>query len=1041
MSIFLTHVAISDFRTFGDFRLDMPAAPGLVLVTGTNGLGKSNFFDALEWGLTGAVERFRPHLKRGRRTLDEADYLTRRGANLNTHRVELTFSEGETIERGPGVTTPTSDIVRALAQPKHSGIKDLGTYLALTHFLGQAAQQRFTNRRPQDQWEVIKGPSGLERLERIRAGLRGRPVVAAFTRRLDAQRSAVTDLENRIADWNALTDRVSRLRQATNATGVLDERELAASTTELEAEFTERFGRSRYEVVGETTSLRLAALQDGVAKQMATTKARLAFLQTLDDLPAQLTQARHRASFDAMATLRMLSASGKAQAAVEAARLAHEKAIGSERDQAAAIASMDGAIALKEGTRTDLIRQAAVAELIKEAEAETDSTASAITAARAVQADADAMIARHADALAAAASRQREAGTAKARVAALNELSDLQERDGLASAALGTGRDRAEAAPGELDETSRSLADLDDAIATESAKRMEAERHAGAIEAALAQLASHLHEDDTDCPVCHSTFAPGVLKSLASSAATASDARLTMIDEGLETLRARRGELKGRIAALRLEIEAAKRRERDAEAASRSLTDARFALAQALGGDVGGDLHAAAREQDRLATQALAQAITSVDAISAPAAEANQRRLAAATVLEALTDRDPIARGRLDTLRAEWTNCAERVAARGLTDDNAEAIGASLAQARKDVEAAKRQLIVLETNKTAAAESLMQAETELAAVERTQKDDSAAREAAAAAAAELEARWTTAGLDGAPDQTMLGAAKSAQSEDVAALTGFTSRLQTLGRASENTALLAEVGQLEAAVRQAGGDEAIGEPSVHLAKLREAKAAADDALRTTEAARAAVTSYTESLKSEAETFSANVLDPLNGIIDDFNEALLSTPGESVQFRANTRVDATSVDMALRYRDEVEGALEADKDLPPQVVLSEGQLAANGFSILCAASTTYRWSKWRALLLDDPLQHNDIIHAAAFVDLMRNMVELKGYQLIMSSHDRGESEFIKRKFDAADLPCTTVLLTAPSSDGVRWDAPEYNAAARQALIHTYALVENG
>jgi len=78
-----------------------------------------------------------------------------------------------------------------------------------------------------------------------------------------------------------------------------------------------------------------------------------------------------------------------------------------------------------------------------------------------------------------------------------------------------------------------------------------------------------------------------------------------------------------------------------------------------------------------------------------------------------------------------------------------------------------------------------------------------------------------------------------------------------------------------------------------------------------------------------------------------------------------------------------------------------MAANEFSILCAVSTAYRWSRWRALLLDDPLQHNDIIHTAAFVDVMRNLVEEEKYQLVMSSHDRAESDFIGRKFDAGAL----------------------------------------
>ncbi|WP_287202866.1 hypothetical protein, partial [Mesorhizobium sp.] len=80
---------------------------------------------------------------------------------------------------------------------------------------------------------------------------------------------------------------------------------------------------------------------------------------------------------------------------------------------------------------------------------------------------------------------------------------------------------------------------------------------------------------------------------------------------------------------------------------------------------------------------------------------------------------------------------------------------------------------------------------------------------------------------------------------------------------------------------------------------------------------------------------------------------------------------------------------------------------------------------------PLQHNDIIHTAAFVDVMRNLVELEGYQLIMSSHDRAESDFIARKFDAAGLACTRVLLTAPAETGVVYDPPSFNVPAGRAL----------
>ncbi|UPK34682.1 ATP-binding protein [Bradyrhizobium sp. 186] len=195
MSIYLARIGIHNFRTFGAFDVELPAAPGLVLLTGTNGLGKSSFFDAIEWGLTGTIRRFAPYLNKGRKKLVESDYLTRRGAEAGSHKVVLTFSDGEPIERSINKATATASITAKLARSDRRAIEDLSTYLALTHFLGQAAQQRFTSREPQDQWQAIKGPSGLERLAQIRSGLRGRPVVAAFNRRLEQERASVSALE------------------------------------------------------------------------------------------------------------------------------------------------------------------------------------------------------------------------------------------------------------------------------------------------------------------------------------------------------------------------------------------------------------------------------------------------------------------------------------------------------------------------------------------------------------------------------------------------------------------------------------------------------------------------------------------------------------------------------------------------------------------------------------------------------------------------------------------------------------------------------
>ncbi len=53
------------------------------------------------------------------------------------------------------------------------------------------------------------------------------------------------------------------------------------------------------------------------------------------------------------------------------------------------------------------------------------------------------------------------------------------------------------------------------------------------------------------------------------------------------------------------------------------------------------------------------------------------------------------------------------------------------------------------------------------------------------------------------------------------------------------------------------------------------------------------------------------------------------------------------------------------------------------------------------MDDPLQHNDIIHASAFIDQMRQLVRLLGYQVIMSTHDTAEAEFLVRKCQSTGI----------------------------------------
>src|SRR5690349_9854447 len=122
--IYLRRVELSNFRAFGDgFRLDVPDGPSVTLVYAPNGVGKTTFFDAIEWALTGTISRFTPYIAPGNRRAPQ--HLTRLGAPAASHRVSLYFTSVEPIDRGLGLEPDVAEIARLLKRPSWPEVSDL----------------------------------------------------------------------------------------------------------------------------------------------------------------------------------------------------------------------------------------------------------------------------------------------------------------------------------------------------------------------------------------------------------------------------------------------------------------------------------------------------------------------------------------------------------------------------------------------------------------------------------------------------------------------------------------------------------------------------------------------------------------------------------------------------------------------------------------------------------------------------------------------------------------------------------------------------
>ena len=1031
--IYLTRIDLENFRTFGNFGLDLPAAPGLTLLVGTNGLGKSSFFDGLEWGLTGDIRRFTDHLTA---SITEGDYLTRREAPLNSHKVALEFSTGLSVFRSATTGPAQSDVIALLKKTEWGAkIEDIATYLAFTHFLGQAAQQRFTSWDRKEQWESLKGPSGIDRLEEVRAALRGASTRNAFTRRLRDQQGEIDRIERALSAWQEMTARLQRLREAADATGdvsgaLLDVR-VGALVDQLREFSTDD---AALETDG-PVSQRLVAVREGITRRLAEIARRQAALRGLDGLAAQYIQVRASADPDGAALTIAREAVEAANVAVASAEQASRLAQARLRDLVTIISELESEMANLSSAR-DALDQIAVLQS-EQATRGKDLAAieQALAIRRAELSQVDTVLEHDIRRRAELAALEAAAATAKSFLDRAHELQRLEE-DFQAKASVST---EVEARAADARARAPSLSEngnrLRVAVQASEQKLADARRKASEMAAAVAQIASHLGEHDQTCPVCASAFEPGVLREIADKAASAQNAELASVEREHAAFVAQSAEVARELVAATTLIQVATAAAEAATAARDQVAAFRRALAVSLGLAEGADLSTAASRLESEAAKKLAILTAELDARAPAIAVARATKAAAAMEIDQLERRRLEVTQALADVAAKLRSLREGLTASGHDATTASLLTATLAERSTVAAAARERRAELEMEaasamavETGARQRATAAHSEL--VRLTATLDAAAQDAAA-----LRAQWVRAGLDGEPASSSLEIARAELTSRSGALNLLLDEQAELAAANEAVLRHRDLADLIQSMESDAGPGAADDPSSHERILKTQLDAATAARNLTESTRAAVNALSDQLKKEAEDFSTQFLVPLNDLINDYNKALLSTPGESIRFNAVHNVDRTRFDMRLRYKDQLDDALY-NTDLPPQIVLSEGQLAANGFSILCAASTAYPWSKWRALLLDDPLQHNDIIHAAAFVDVMRNLVELQGYQLIMSSHDRAESEFFARKFDAASLPCTVVTLAAPSKEGVRFEPPRYNSAARVVMDNRLA-----
>ncbi|OLN27954.1 hypothetical protein [Desulfosporosinus metallidurans] len=85
-----------------------------------------------------------------------------------------------------------------------------------------------------------------------------------------------------------------------------------------------------------------------------------------------------------------------------------------------------------------------------------------------------------------------------------------------------------------------------------------------------------------------------------------------------------------------------------------------------------------------------------------------------------------------------------------------------------------------------------------------------------------------------------------------------------------------------------------------------------------------------------------------------------------------------------------------------IASEAQLTDLQLTLMLSMANRSQWTPWRALLLDDPTQHHDLVHASSVFDVLRDYIIDLDYQVMMSTHDSIQAKFFQRKLENEGVP---------------------------------------
>jgi chromosome segregation protein len=123
-----------------------------------------------------------------------------------------------------------------------------------------------------------------------------------------------------------------------------------------------------------------------------------------------------------------------------------------------------------------------------------------------------------------------------------------------------------------------------------------------------------------------------------------------------------------------------------------------------------------------------------------------------------------------------------------------------------------------------------------------------------------------------------------------------------------------------------------------------------------------------------------------------------------------------DIEYKIRGDVRRFLkpQVGNELNPQFIFSSGQRRATGLAFLLSVNLSLAWSKWRTILLDDPVQHIDDFRSIQLTEVVAQLLA-GGRQIICAVEDAALADLLCRRLPVNRQGDGKRVTLGPAPDG--------------------------